>query len=55
MRIVLIVACAAAFVFSAWSNTPTAADAQRTGTAAMNPVSLMAAIGNLPVEQFNAH
>jgi len=55
MRIVLVVACAATFVFSAWSNTPTAADAQQAGATVMNPLSMMATAGNMPVEQYDAH
>jgi hypothetical protein len=55
MRIFLLIACAAALVFSAWSNTPTAADARRAGTTAMSHVDMIAVAAILPVEQYDAH
>ena len=55
MRIVLIIACAAAFVFSAWSNMPTSADAKQAGDFSVNPVSMMSNVTNLPIEQFDAY
>jgi hypothetical protein len=54
MRIVLIIACAAAFVFSAWSNMPSA-DAKQAGDFSVNPVSMMSNVTNLPIEQFDAY
>jgi hypothetical protein len=53
MRTVLILACAAAFVFSAWSNMPTTADAKQTGRT-ISPVTMMSTATNLPTEQFDA-
>lgn len=55
MRILLVVACAAAFVFSAWSNMPTSADAKQAGDLTVNPVSIMSTVTNLPNEQFDAY
>ena len=55
MRIVLIIACAAAFVFSAWSNMPTSADAKQAGDFTVNPVSMMSIATNLPIERFDAY
>lgn len=51
MRILLIVACAAAFVFSAWSNMPTSA---QSTDISIDPVSLTGTTTNLPTEQFDA-
>jgi hypothetical protein len=52
MRTVLIVACAAAFIFSAWSNMPTSAD---TKSATISPLTMMTTATNLPSEQFDAY
>lgn len=49
MRIVLIVACVATFVFSAWSNIPSSAHS--TG-ASVDPLTLMSTASNLPAEPF---
>lgn len=53
MRIVLVIACAAAFVFSAWSNMPTSADT-RQSTETISPLTMMTTVTNLPSEQFDA-
>jgi len=53
MRVVLVVACAAAFVFSVWSNMPTSADAKQAGELTVNPISMMSTTTNLPTEQFD--
>lgn len=52
MRMFLILACAAAFLFSAWSNMPTTAN--QAGTT-MSPLSMMATTVSLPTEQFDAY
>jgi hypothetical protein len=52
MRTFLILACAAAFLFSAWSNMPTTAN--QSG-ATMSPLSMMATSVSLPAEQFDAY
>jgi len=53
MRIVLITACAAAFIFSAWSNMPTSADTKSVAT--VSPLTMMTTATNLPSEQFDAY
>lgn len=53
MRTVLIVACAAAFIFSAWSNMPTSADTKSAAT--VSPLTMMTTATNLPSEQFDAY
>ena len=53
MRAFLILACAAAFIFSAWSNMPTTADA-KVGGHTMSPLSMMTTTTNLPTEHFDA-
>jgi hypothetical protein len=55
MRVVLVIACAAAFVFSVWSNMPTSADAKQAGEFTVNPVSMMSTVTNLPNEQFDTY
>jgi hypothetical protein len=56
MRIFLVVACAAAFVFSAWSNTPTSADGQQGSSVTINPVSMTGtATSHLFVDQADAY
>jgi len=55
MRTVLIIACAAAFVFSAWSNMPSSADAKQSVDATMSPLTMMVSVTNLPTEQFDAY
>ena len=52
MRTVLILACAAAFMFSAWSNMPTTAN-QAGNT--ISPLGMMAMTASLPTEQFDAY
>ena len=52
MRTVLILACAAAFLFSAWSNMPTTAN--QAGST-MSPLSMMTTATGLPSEQFDAY
>jgi hypothetical protein len=52
MRTVLILACAAAFLFSAWSNMPTTAHQVAT---TISPLSMMTTTVSLPVEQFDAY
>jgi hypothetical protein len=52
MRTVLIFACAAAFLFSAWSNMPTTAN--QAGSA-ISPLGMMTATTGLPTEQFDAY
>ena len=54
MRILLVVACLLALVFSAWSNYSTVADAKLRGDFTVNPTSVMTNAGNLPVEHYNA-
>jgi hypothetical protein len=53
MRTVLILACAVAFLFSAWSNMPTTA-AKWTGNTTISPFSMMTTATKLPTEQFDA-
>ena len=52
MRTFLILACAAGFVFSAWSNNPRTAN--QAGTT-MNPLSMMTTTVTLPTQQFDAY
>lgn len=52
MRAFLILVCAAAFLFSAWSNIPTTAN-QAGNT--MSPLSMMNTATGLPNEQFDAY
>jgi len=54
MRIVLIIACAAAFAFSAWSNIPTTADAKQHTDFSVNPLAMTVTTTNLPTQQFDA-
>lgn len=57
MRIVLVVACAAAFIFSAWSNMPSSADAKQSADTSINPMSMMSTtstVTSMPAEQFDA-
>ena len=54
MRIILVLACAAAFIFSVWSNNPTVADAKQAGDFSINTFSMMTTATNLPTEQFDA-
>jgi hypothetical protein len=54
MRILLVAACLAALVISAWSNYTSVADAKLRGDFTVNPTSLMATTGHLPVEQYDA-
>ncbi|HEY6023047.1 MAG TPA: hypothetical protein VIV34_02580 [Pseudolabrys sp.] len=54
MRTFLVLACAAAFVFSAWSNMPTTADAKQAGNTTISPITMMTTATNLPAEQFDA-
>ncbi|HZP70728.1 MAG TPA: hypothetical protein VFB29_12360 [Pseudolabrys sp.] len=51
MRIVLIIASVAAFIFSAWSNMPSSAEYTDT---AIDPGSLVTSTSNLQAEQFPA-
>jgi hypothetical protein len=52
MRSFLILACAAAFLFSAWSNMPTTAN---QAGATISPFSMMTTATSLPSEQFDAY
>lgn len=52
MRTFLVLACAVAFLFSAWSNIPTTAN--QAGTT-MNPLSMMTTTVTLPTQQFDAY
>jgi hypothetical protein len=52
MRIVIIVACAAAFVFSAWANLPSTADAR--SDISIDPATLTTVTTNLPAQYFDA-
>jgi hypothetical protein len=52
MRAFLILACAAAFLFSAWSNMPTTAN--QVGST-ISPLSMMTMTTGLPTEQFDAY
>lgn len=52
MRAFLIFACAAAFLFSAWSNMPTTAN--QVGST-ISPLSIMTMTTGLPTEQFDAY
>ena len=52
MRTFLILACAATFLFSAWSNMPTTANQAAT---TVSPLSMMTAATSLPSEQFDAY
>ena len=52
MRTVLILACAAAFLFSAWSNMPTTAN--QAGST-ISPLGMMTTATSLPAEQFDAY
>ncbi|HET9715264.1 MAG TPA: hypothetical protein VFP60_03680 [Pseudolabrys sp.] len=54
MRIVLVVACAAAFVFSAWSNLPTSADTKQRTNWSIDTLGMMTTTTNLPTEEFDA-
>lgn len=54
MRVVLIIACATAFMFSVWSNIPTVADAKQAG-GSITPVTMMMTAADLPAEQFDAY
>jgi len=51
MRIVLVVACAVALAFAAWSGLPTTGDAKQLG---INPTNMMANSTNLLTQQFDA-
>jgi hypothetical protein len=51
MRIVLIAACVAAFVFSAWSNLPSSA---QSTAGSVDPLTLMSTTSGLPGQQFDA-
>jgi len=53
MRIALVIACAAALAFSAWSNIPTMADAKQRTTTSVNPLA-MTTTTTLPTQQFDA-
>ena len=55
MRIILVIACAAAFIFSAWSNMPTAADARQSADATMSPLTMMTGVTGLSDQQFDAY
>jgi len=52
MRTFLILACAAAFLFSAWSNMPTTAN--QVGST-ISPLNMMTMTTGLPTEQFDAY
>ena len=52
MRTFLIFACAAAFLFSAWSNMPTTANQTST---TVSPLTMMSTTVSLPTEQFDAY
>jgi hypothetical protein len=52
MRSFLILACAAAFLFSAWSNMPTTAN--QAGTT-MSPLGMMTTASSLPNEKLDAY
>ena len=54
MRILLVTACLTAFIIAAWSNYSTVADAKLRGDFTINPTSLMANIGQLHVQQYDA-
>jgi len=54
MRIVLVIACAAALIFSAWSNMPSSADAKQSADTSINPMSMTSTMTSMPVEQFDA-
>lgn len=51
MHIVLVVACAVAFAFAAWSGLPMTVDVKQRG---INPTSMMATSTNLLTQQFDA-
>jgi hypothetical protein len=53
MRIALIIACAAALAFSAWSNILATADAKQR-VVSINPLALTTTTTNLPTHQFDA-
>lgn len=52
MRILLIVACAAAFVFSAWSNMPTSAE---SSDVTIDPTAFLTSTANAPTQQFDGY
>lgn len=54
MRVMLIVACAAALAISAWSNIPTA-DAKQHADTTVSPLTLMVTTTSLPAQQFDAY
>jgi hypothetical protein len=54
MRTVLILACAAVLIFSAWSNMPTTADAKQTGNSTVGPVTTISNVPSLPNQDFDA-
>lgn len=55
MRTVLVIACAAAFAFAAWSNIPSAADAKQHTQSTIDTLIMMTTTTNLPAEQFPAY
>jgi hypothetical protein len=55
MRIVLVIACAAAFAFSAWSNISTTADAKQRTNSSINPLAMTVTTTDLPMQQFDAY
>ena len=54
MRIALVIACAAAFAISTWSNIPTTADAKQRANSTINPLAMITTTTNLPTQQFDA-
>jgi hypothetical protein len=54
MRVMLIVACAAALAISAWANIPTA-DAKQHADTMVSPLALMTTTTSLPTQQFDAY
>jgi hypothetical protein len=54
MRILLVTVCLAALIVAAWSNYSTVADAKLSGDFTINPTSMTANTGQLPVQQYDA-
>jgi hypothetical protein len=54
MRILLLTACLATLIIAAWSNYSSVADAKLRGDFTINPTSLIANTGQLPVQQYDA-
>jgi hypothetical protein len=54
MRIILAIAIAATFIFAAWWNNPTVADASQTGAVSIDLTSMMSTATDLPTQQYAA-